>query len=264
MTITHSLAGGVQKTVVGILAGIVGLSSMPATSAQDTIEPEARQIFAAMTGYLAGLNAFAADFEADFDVMTAEGQKLRFISSGDLLVQRPGQMRVTRKGSIADMELVLGDGALTIYGRDINGYFQLPATTIDDAISAIRDDIGFDAPGADLLAASPFDSEVTDVVSGAHIGMTTIDGATVHHLAFRGDAVDWQIWVKDGDQPLPLRYVITSKWMTGAPEYSLQLSNWDVAPKINAGAFMFTAPSGAANLASIAADETGRLVAGGE
>ena len=94
--------------------------------------------------------------------------------------------------------------------------------------------LGFDAPGADFLASSPLDSSTMDVTSGAHIGMTYIDEVEVHQLAFRGTEVDWQLWVTAGDKPLPVRYVITSKTLDGAPQYTLQLRNWNTAPQIDA------------------------------
>jgi hypothetical protein len=246
-----------------VAASFIGLPLVVA-KAQEVVDPDAKSVLEAMSGYLAGLEAFSADYEADFDVVTSDGQKLKFASSGNLIVKRPGQLHITRTGTIADVDFVLDDGLLTIHGRGINGYVQLPAATIDDAIDVVRDDIGFEAPGADLLSAAPLNPDVTDLVSGTHVGMTDIGGVSVHHLAFRGDQVDWQLWVKEGDEPLPIRYVITSKWMTGAPEYSLQLSNWNTAPSIGPEAFAFTPPAGAKKLSGIAVDETGQLVAAWE
>jgi hypothetical protein len=65
--------------------------------------------------------------------------------------------------------------------------------------------------------------------------------------------------VSAGDQPLPLRYVITSKWQTGAPEYSLRLSNWNVAPTVDAARFTFTPPADATKLTSVEFDEIGQF-----
>ena len=146
--------------------------------------------------------------------------------------------------------------------RSFNSFTTNAATTIDAAIDALRDNTGFDAPGADLLAAKPLDSSVTDIVSGAHIGMAYISGVEVHHLAFRGRTVDWQLWVQAGDQPLPLKYVITSKWQFGAPQYSLRISNWNVAPQIEAARFTFTPPADATLLSELKANDIGEF--GGE
>jgi len=72
--------------------------------------------------------------------------------------------------------------------------------------------------------------------------------------------VDWQIWIQTGDTPLPMKYVITSKWLTGAPQYTASFRNWNTNPKIDASQFEFTAPKGAQKLDSIAVNEAGQLM----
>ena len=66
---------------------------------------------------------------------------------------------------------------------------KLDASSIDAAIAVLYK-LGADAPGADLLASKPLDSSTTDTTSGAHVGMTFIDGIEVHQLAFRGADAD--------------------------------------------------------------------------
>ena len=68
------------------------------------------------------------------------------------------------------------------------------------------------------------------------MGTGPVGGIDCDHLAFRNPRVDWQIWIQKGEQPLPLKYVITTKWVTGAPQYSLRLSEWDVDTSDRPGA----------------------------
>ena len=63
----------------------------------------------------------------------------------------------------------------------------------------------------------------------------------------------------DGGTPVPLKYVITSKRIAGAPEYSVVMSNWNLKPTIAADRFKFVAPKGATNLKGIEVDETGEI-----
>ena len=165
---------------------------------------------------------------------------------------------------VVDAEIFLDGSNLTIFGNNLNGYIQLPAASIDAAIDALRNETDLDAPGADLLSSSPLAADATDVVSGTHVGMAYVDGIEVHHLAFRGRSVDWQLWVQDGDEPLPLKYIITSKWLTGAPEYTLRLHDWNVAAEIDAATFTFTPPADATKLESFDVDEMGALSRGEE
>jgi hypothetical protein len=248
-----------NAVAIGATAAWLALAGASSGSAQEGLDSDSTTVLSSMQTYLGGLQSFSAQYDVDVDVISQEGEKLKFSSSGEMLIQRPGNLYVTRKGFIADAEVFVDGQNLTIYGKKLNGFIQFPATSIDEAIDALRENTGFDAPGADLLAAKPLDAAVTDFTSGFHVGMTYIGGVEAHHLAFRGKQIDWQLWVQAGDQPLPLKYVITSKWQTGAPEYSLRLSNWNTAPTVDAARFTFTPPSDATKLTSVEFDEIGQF-----
>ena len=246
-----------------IFAAVIGIwtaCSHSAASAQEPIEVDAANVLTSMSQFLGGLKKFSAKYDTDLDIITPHGQKLKLVSSGNVLVSRPGQLSITRSGTLADVKFNLDSGILTIFGLKLDGYVQFPAKTIDEAITRVREDVGFSAPGADMISAKPFDMDLTDIVSGRHIGMTTIGGESVHHLAFRGSKLDWQLWVKDGTEPFPLKYVITSKLQAGAPEYSLRLTGWNSKPDIVENSFTFTPSATAKKLTGIAIDETGTII----
>jgi hypothetical protein len=219
----------------------------PSARAQPALDADAQTVLAAMSHYLGGLPSFSADYAAVDEVVTTDGQKLQFLHSGNIVIQRPDKIHVTRQGAAGDAEIFLDGKTLTLYAKNANVYLQFDAGSIDAGVDVVHN-FGFDAPGADLLASKPLDPGTTDVTSGAHIGMSFIDGHEVHQLAFRGTDVDWQLWVAAGDKPLPLRYVVTTKQMAGAPEFTLQLRNWNTAPQIDPAQFTFTPPAGAKKL----------------
>lgn len=237
------------------------LAAPAAPRAQGTLDADSRTVLTAMSAHLGGLRSFSVEYMAVDEVVTTDGQKLQFLHSGSLTAQRPDRLHAVRRGAAGTAEMVLDGRNLVMFGRDANAYLRLPATSITAAVDAVHR-LGFDAPGADLLADRPLDAATTDIVSGTHIGMTFIDGVEVHHLAFRGAEVDWQLWVTAGDRPLPLRYVIISKTVAGAPQYTLQLRNWNLAPPADAARFVFTPPAGARQLdpASVTVNAIGDLV----
>ena len=103
----------------------------------------------------------------------------------------------------------------------------------------LREKHGVVAPGADLLVSNVFDVMMNDVVEAAVIGKGVVDGIECDHLAFRNMETDWQIWIESGAKPIPRKYVITSKGIAEAPQYTLRIKEWktDVA----ADAFAFKA-----------------------
>lgn len=96
------------------------------------------------------------------------------------------------------------------------------------------------APAGDLLYKNPYSLLLEDVISGLYVGMGIVDGVRCHHLAFRGNEVDWQIWIEEGSKPLPKRFIITSKWLTGAPQSTVTLKNWNLSPHLKDEYFKFS------------------------
>ncbi len=247
----------------GITAVLVLIAVMaaPTVLAADGIDPEADKLLKSMSTFLGGLNAFSAKADIDSEIIDLDGQKLQFSSSGEIIMKRPGHLYMHRQGAIADIKLIYDGKILTLQGLNLNVYFQKDvAGTIDTAIDTLRNEVGLDAPGADLFYSDVYEGLVEGVVSSAYLGTAFVNGAACHHLSFREARTDWQLWIRAEGDPLPIKYVITSKWMTGAPQYAVRFRYWDTSPKIDPGQFEFKAPEGVTKLETVHADEIGQLV----
>lgn len=239
-----------------VAVGFAG-SSVFAASA---VNPDADEILRAMSKFLGGTKAFSVSADISNEVITQEGQKLQFNSSATAVLERPSRLHVARQGGFVDAEILLDGKKLTIYGKTVNAYAQKDvAGTIDDALIALETGLGIGLPGGDLLVANPYAVLSSGVTSSGYYGTDVVGGVESHHLAFRNAKVDWQLWVKAGDEPLPMKYVITTKFTTGAPQYSVQFSNWNLKPAIKASQFTFVAPKGAQKIDTIPVDETGEI-----
>jgi len=213
-----------------------------------------------MSSYLGHLVAFSVDYDVDTEIIDRDGQKLDFSSSGSLVVERPSRAYATRKGRAVDAEVYFDGKTVTVYGKRINAYVQIAsAGTIDDAIDTVRSELGLDMAGADLLYADPYPGLLTDVSRGVDLGPEEDNGIAVEHLAFRAAKVDWQIWIQPGARPLPMKYVITSKWITGAPQYGVRFRNWSVNPQIDRQRFTFTPPQGSKKLSTVVTNVIGEI-----
>ena len=248
---------------VVLLAGVfllIGLAAGPARSAEE-IDPDADKILRSMSNYLGGLSAFSMNADINNEFVNLDGQKLQLSSFSTILIERPGAFLVTRKGMFADTVFIFDGKTVTIYGRKLNVYAQFDCSgSIDDAIWTVEHEMGLNAPGADLLFTDPYSILSSGVVEANYIGAAYVNGVECHHLAFREDKTDWQLWVKTGDEPLPMKYVITSKWVTGAPQYTVCLRDWNTKPRIDPNRFKFTVPEGAQKLENIPVNELGELI----
>jgi len=218
----------------------------PTASAGD----DSAQILKAMSDYLASQKTIALTFDSDVEVITPEVEKIQFASSGKMLLSRPDKLRVSRTGGYADVEIVFDGKTISALGKNINSFTQMEAAgSIDQLVGKLRDMNILSAPGADFLGTHVFEELMSGVIEAKHIGLGVIDGIECEHLAFRNRDIDWQIWIEAGARPIPRKYVITSKGIGAAPQYTLRIKDWKTDAPAAADAFAFTPPPGANKVA---------------
>jgi len=222
-----------------------------AAVAEDS-DSQADAVLRNMSDYLGKMQNLSFDYSSDVEVISQGGQtslsglKLQFSSHGHVMLSRPNKLRATRTASYADVELVSDGKTFSVLGKGVNAYAQANAPpTIDDLVHQFRNLTEADFPGADLLMANVYRELNEPIQQGWYIGVDDVDGFPCDHLAFRTAQVDWQIWVQRGAKPIPRKYVITSKWITGSPQYELRISNWDDNPTIAPATYSFKPPAGA-------------------
>ena len=89
------------------------------------------------------------------------------------------------------------------------------------------------------------DGESAGALAVNRVGRGVIDGVECEHLAFRNQDVDWQLWVQVGTKPIPCKYVITSKAVGMAPQYTLVIRDWKTDVPVDQTAFTFKPAEGA-------------------
>jgi hypothetical protein len=241
-----ALAGSVA------LATALGGSMVLAAPAKKGIDPAADGMLRQMTTFLAGLNSFRVDsFSVDENALTS-GEKIQHTADSVVSVQRPNRLRNTPLGEGQGLGLWYDGNNMTVACKASNTYTTIAAPpTLDTAIDNMRKQFKIDAPGADLLYSRPYDILMEQVTSGRVVGHETVGGIKATHLAFEGDEVDWQIWIQEGPQPVPLRFVITTKTIRGGPQFSVQLSNWQLQPTLVETMFQFQPPAGATSVKTV-------------
>lgn len=236
MTRTLMKSAAVRITAA-VLALMVGLG-MPSGAGAD--EADAKSLFKAMSDYMAAQNAISLGYDATFEVVTGDLQKLALASSGTITLNRPDKIRATRSAGFADVEMLFDGKTLTLLGKNANLYAQIEVPgTVDHLVDELRDKYNRPLPGADLLLSNVYDVLMPDVIDVKDIGSGVIGGVECDHLAFRTKDVDWQIWIAQGDRPYPCKYVITTKLLTGAPQYTLQIRDWKAGDEVASDDFAF-------------------------
>ena len=229
----------------GIAAFVLALTMTVSGAQSAWADDDAVAILKTMSDYMASQKSINVSYDTDIEVVTADLQKIQFTSSGHLLMVRPDKLRVSRVGGYSDVELVF-DGKMTdVFDHDHHVYTEISsAGTVEQLVDRMRDEFQLPVPGADLLLATSFDRLMDGVIDARHIGLGVVDGVECEHLAFRNEDTDWQLWVEVGSHPVPHKYVITNKGITGAPQYTLRIISMVTDGPIPADAFVFNAPAG--------------------
>ncbi|HEX6015320.1 MAG TPA: DUF2092 domain-containing protein [Geminicoccaceae bacterium] len=220
-------------------------TTLPASGAD--IEPEADRILRQMTDHLAGLKTFAVTADAATEVLLRDGRKIQLTATGRAVVDRKLGFRVERRGPNGLVRVTYDGTRVSLLAEAPNAYATIEAAGGNDvALDELRAVLGTEAAGGvDLLYAQPYEGLLLEVESGEYLGLTWVGGVPAHQLSFRAAEIDWQLWVRAEGDPVPVKYVITSKWLAGAPQFSVQLSDWDTGASLSAADLAFTPPAGA-------------------
>ncbi len=224
-----------MATAVLALSAIFG-----APASVKAAETDAKRLLKAMSDYVSAQKTISFDFDASLEVITKEDQKLSLASSGSVNLSRPGSIRATRSGGHADIEILYDGKTVTLLGKTTNLYTQIAlAGTLEKLVDELREKYKRPLPAADLILANSYDPLMEDVTDIKDLGSGVINGVECDYLAFRKKAIDFQIWIAQGDQPYPCRYTVTSKAIPHSPQYTIQVRNWNAGDAVVTDDFSF-------------------------
>jgi hypothetical protein len=232
----------VALAVIAATAFFSGSVALAGDEARSTVSSgEAKAILLRMADFMAKARSFSVAVKDSYDVYEETGQKIEFSETRTITIARPDGLRVDRQESNGDKSALLFDGkVITLSNPSHQAYAQIAKPgSIDNAIAYFVTDLGMKLPFSILLqttAPQELDRRTTTL---DYVEKTSIFGAPAHHLAGRGKDIDYQIWVTDGDRPLPQRLVLTYRNEKGQPQFRAQFSDWNLASDMPAAMFAF-------------------------
>jgi hypothetical protein len=219
------------------------------------IAPEAASIAEQGLTFLAQQQRFGLKADVSVEAVLSTGQKIQFSHAAKLAVRRPDRLFAERIGELVEQRFFYDGESLTLFNPDDAYYATLAAPPgIDAMLDFAHDTLDLVAPGADLLYTDAHARLMADVESGFVVGDSVIDGVRCTHLAFRAPHVDWQLWVQQQGPPLPRRLVITTRDVVNAPQFTVSISDWNLAPDLDDQVFVFKPPAGAREIRFLGRD----------
>jgi len=240
---------GYMTPPTGIAEQAKATINQPEQGAEDSeadIDKEALTILKKATDYLTSLKQFTVKAVKDTDVVQESGQKLQFATAIEVALRRPNLFFGSwARGDGTIRQLWYNGETVTLYEDTENVFGQIQAPdTIDEMLDYMEIVLKSPQPLADI-----FDNDLSHLaelpLSGSYVGVCYLDSIACDHLAFRGEAADWQLWIDRGEKPLIKKIVLTYKELQGEPQITARILNWNTQPAIADDLFEFSPPEGA-------------------
>jgi hypothetical protein len=212
---------------------------------QPELSAKAFEILTRSTDYVSALPAFFLAGKIVHEELGRDGHLLEFGSDIDSTIQRPAKAKLhikSRDGTVST--LVLNGESLSILAV-VNQTYLYDMTEqpgdINKSLNGLAAELGVPRQmkyffSEDLTAA------LSRATSGYYVGEARINGVMCDHLAFRDDTRDIQVWISQGATPLPQRIVLRYRLAKGQPQVWIEISEWDLKPKLKKNTFKLTLP----------------------
>ena len=228
----------------------------------DSIRQDAKAIdvLQSTSAYAATLDRVAIKGTSFHDARLGEGLMVSNATEVKIFIDRPASLRISSFDGKEHLDLFFHDKVLTVFNKERGYYAQAPIPEdIETALEFALDELDIDAPMMDLIMA---DVSVNLIGSQEPVLYLTdkarVSGQDCHHIAIGGPETDVLLWIDEGDQPLPRKFMMTSKWEGGSPRVITNMK-WDTDPGFKQDVFKFEAPEGAVNIGFVS-----NLMGGGE
>jgi|tagenome__1003787_1003787.scaffolds.fasta_scaffold20819188_2 hypothetical protein len=207
---------------------------------EGAVEPAAIDALKTMSAYLTSASTLAVTSEGTLDVVTGDGQRIQLDGTTQYKIRRPGFV-IDYVSDPKSRRFIYDGQNFTIYSPRLGYYSTVAAPpTNREALDTIYKKFGIALPLEDLFRWGDGTSadRLQTIKSAYSIGTATIDGVATNHYAFREPDVDWEVWIQQGEQPLPRKLVIVDRTNASRPTFIAHL-NWQVNPTFAASDFAF-------------------------
>jgi hypothetical protein len=205
--------------------------------ASPTLQPEAKAALEKMGAHLRTLTSFEVVAEGYSEEVLDNGEKITFPGMLTYQVALPNKLVAEQTSDRKQRRMYFNGEKVTVFAPRVNYFadFAFKGTVVE-MMAAAEDKYDLDFPLQDLFlwgkASTPMPT------SGFYVGPEKVGDTKVDHYAFRQEGVDWQIWIAQGDKPLPMRIVMTNTDDPARPQYGARLS-WQPDISFNTDRFTF-------------------------
>jgi hypothetical protein len=208
--------------------------------------PDPIEIFRQAAELMDNADGFTVQVEKDFDVILLDGAKVQHSGAADIAYREDLGLYIDYGDDLSAREFWYDGKTVTLLDTLTNIYVAVPYEgTVTKMLGAIETKHGVRLPLAPLVGKSLATDLEPAVVTARYLGIHDVDGVPSHHLLFRGETEDWQMWVDIGEVPLIRKLVVNFREIKGSPQQTVFLAEWDLDPELTVEDFAADIPDGA-------------------
>jgi len=216
-----------------------GQSAAPQETLPSLIDPKAVAALERMEAFLRTLSVFQVSSDTARDDVADGGQRFQVGAHVDMLVERPNRLRAELTSDGQQRSLFYDGTTFTLWARRMNYYATVPApATLQELDARLESRYGLDMPPGELFYGGDSDHGPNRLVAATVVGRAPVHGVPCEHYAFRETDLDWQIWIREGGEPLPAKLVMRTASDPDKAQFTSTMT-WNVAPSVSERSFTF-------------------------
>jgi hypothetical protein len=234
---------GTTAVLLSCAMAIVGACNRAETLTPEAASKKGDALLREMSASLGSLQTFAYTSDERREEVKG-GAKQERRTSRRVIVRRPNAFAFASTGTDRDAAGWYDGKQLTIVSNRGKVWARGPMPpTLDEALDFLFAEYAIQMPTADLLYSNPYEALVTKDTIGGWVDTQKIGDRTCDHLAYKHEAVDWELWLGP-DRRLPCQARIVYKNAPGRPATTVTYDNFESSPQVSDDTFTPKIPDG--------------------
>jgi hypothetical protein len=237
------------KFTIFLIGAALSVGTVFADDSAVRQDARALDVLKSMSAYTDSLDKLVIVGVTHTDARLGEGLMVSNSDEVKVAINRPGSLHITSFDGIETRELIIHQETLTVFDSEKGFYAQASIPSgVDAALEYALEVLDVEAPLMDFIIKDKITHLIGDQETVIYLtDKSRVAGVDCHHIAIRGPETDVQLWIEEGDKPLPRKILFTSKWEAGSPRFMANLA-WLIEPELDPSIFEFNAPEGSMNI----------------
>jgi hypothetical protein len=237
---------------IGALGEVAMRAPAYAQPVASSIDPAAISALDRSADYLRSRPAFQVRINTSVAVTAGPDKGKDSIAfSTQYTVQKPDKLFAELKSGGEALRFYSKGGVMTVYSTKKNQYAKVNVPpTNKETMDMLYRDYNFRTPVQRLFFFNSKVKAPERLTAARRVGPQDVNGTPCVSYTFSQAGLEWQVWLRQGEHPVPMKLVIVDPKDPSRPQYTAFL-DWTMFPAVLGNEFVLTPPPGAKEVKSL-------------